>query len=162
MIGNIIFSLTAIIITATDQFTKYWISSVLSPGQSLWSAGFFRIALVYNSGSAFGLFQGGISWLCIVRTIGAILIIGVVITMNRRLQYWGGKWVMFAVGLLLAGTVGNLIDSFRLGYVVDFLDLSFWPTFNVADSSVVVAMCIIVFMVIRQVIAESRQAKSGR
>ena len=52
--------------------------------------------------------------------------------------------VQVVVGLIVGGIVGNLVDRFRFGYVVDFLDLRWWPVFNVADSAISVSMAVIV------------------
>jgi len=144
--GNLIFGITALLVLMADQLTKLWISSIIYPGQTLWSFSFFSISLVYNSGAAFGLFPGQFLPLVIIRSLGAVLVILLVVLMGRRIQSWGGKLVMFALGLVLAGTIGNLIDQLRFHYVVDFLDTTYWPVFNVADSSVVIAMFILAYL----------------
>lgn len=146
--GNLIFVLVAVLVVLADQLTKLWVSSILSPGQTLWHFGFFSITLAENTGAAFSLFQGAFLPLVIVRFIGIIAILTIVILWNRRIRDWGGNWLMAALGLLLAGSIGNLADQLRLRYVVDFCYTGFWPTFNIADSSVVVAMFIIAFLVI--------------
>ena len=52
---------------------------------------------------------------------------------------------MSALGLLLGGSVGNLIDRLRLGYATDFIDVGFWPVFNLADSAIVVGAFILAY-----------------
>jgi len=146
--GNLIFGLTALLVLTADQLTKLWISSILYPGQTLWSFSFLNIILVHNSGAAFGLFQGQFLPLVIIRSFGAVLVLLIVILIGRQLQSWGGKLIMLALGLVLGGTLGNLIDQLRFHYVVDFIDTTYWPVFNVADSSVVIAMFILAFLVL--------------
>lgn len=146
--GNLIFILTAVVILAADQATKAWFSAVLAPGETLWHWGFISITLATNTGAAFSLFQDAFLPLVIIRSIGVILIISIVILYGRRLQAWGGNWLMAALGLILAGALGNLTDQIRQHYVVDFIYTDFWPTFNIADSAVVVAAFILVFLFI--------------
>ena len=155
---NVIFSLTAIIVVIFDQLSKLFITSNLSLGQAYWQGIFIRIILVHNSGAAFGIFQGNILPLIIIRTLGALLIIALFVLYGKRLRSWGGTWLIVALGLLLGGTVGNLIDSVRLGYVIDFIDLTYWPVFNIADSSVVISAIMLVIFIIRLKIKESKQA----
>lgn len=146
--GNLIFGLTAFLVLTADQLTKLWISSILYPGQTLCSFSFINIILVRNTGAAFGLFPEQFLPLVIIRSIGAVIIVTLVVTLGRRIQNWGGILVMVALGLVLGGTLGNLIDQLRFHYVVDFIDFTYWPTFNVADSSVVIAMFLLAFLVL--------------
>ena len=53
-------------------------------------------------------------------------------------------WSRVSLGLVLGGTVGNLIDRLRLGYVTDFIDFGYWPAFNVADSSISVGVAVLI------------------
>ena len=146
--GYLVFVLTALLLLAADQLTKYWISSVLIPGQTLWSFGFINITLVHNSGAAFGLFPDAFWPLVIIRSLGAVIIIAGVIIFKRLLQNWGGLLILFTLGMVLAGTLGNLTDQIRFRYVVDFIDLTYWPVFNVADSSVVIAMFLFAYLLL--------------
>jgi signal peptidase II len=146
--GNVIFILIAVVILAADQATKLWFSSILSTGQTFWHWGFISVTLATNTGAAFSLFQDAFLPLVIIRFVGIILVLTIVIFFNHRIRAWGGNWIMAALGLILAGAAGNLIDQLRLHYVVDFLYTDFWPTFNIADSSVVVAMFILIFLLI--------------
>jgi len=124
----------------------------------MWEFGFFRFYLAHNTGAAFSLFQSLTSALTIIRMIGVLIVLIIVIFWNRQVLAWGGKWVMLALGLILGGAVGNLIDTIRLGYVVDFIDLTYWPIFNIADSSVVVSMFVLGILLIRQVIEERKKS----
>ncbi|MBI4159528.1 signal peptidase II [Candidatus Woesearchaeota archaeon] len=91
------------------------------------------LATTYNSGAAFSLFQGQ-RYLLIAVSIIVILII---------LKYY--KEYPFPLTLILAGTIGNLIDRIFLGYVRDFIDLKFWPVFNIADFVIVIGTLLLVY-----------------
>jgi signal peptidase II len=146
--GIIIFLITALLDIAADQATKIWINSTLSEGQSLFHTGFFHFTLVYNTGSAFGLVRDANLFLAIAQGIGAGVVLAILLMTQKRRKYWGGNLGVVALGLVFAGAVGNLIDRIHLGYVVDFIDLTYWPVFNIADSSVTVGLIIIAVLVI--------------
>ncbi len=146
--GIIIFFVVAVFDIALDQWTKLWLNSILSEGQSLFHFGFVGITLVHNSGSAFGLIRDSNLFLAIIEAVGAVIILTLVFIMYRRHYSWGGKLGFAALGLVFAGAVGNLVDRIHLGYVVDFIDLTYWPVFNVADSSVTVGLIIIAILLI--------------
>jgi len=155
--GSIIFGLTALLVIIVDQVTKYIVSRHLALGQSTWEMGFFRIQLVHNPGAAFGMFQNGTIPLIVIRFIGAIVVICLVLFLGKRIRAWGGTLAFVGLGLILGGTIGNLIDCLRLGYVVDFLAFNYWPNFNVSDSSVVIAAFIFAFLLLRM--ARSQPSK---
>ena len=88
----------------------------------------FHLTLVRNSGAAFGFFkQRGAVFIFI--SIATILLI---LFYAKRFQY-DYRYARTGLILILAGTIGNLIDRIRLGYVMDFLDFRIWPVFNFAD-----------------------------
>jgi signal peptidase II len=60
-----------------------------------------------------------------------------------------GPWHQAGIGLALGGTMGNLIDRLRLGSVIDFIDFSFWPTFNLADSAICVGAGILIILLLK-------------
>ncbi len=87
-----------------------------------------------NYGAAFGLLQG-YKWLFV---IVALIVVVLIFRYKNKLD-------KFALGLLLGGTIGNLIDRLVYGYVIDFIDLGFWPSFNLADSFSVIAAFILIY-----------------
>jgi len=95
--------------------------------------------LTENSGAAFGLFQGGSSWLAIV---GVLVVAGGVGWLVRHPEARGG--IVWGLGLLLGGAVGNLWDRWVTGRVVDYVAVGPWPVFNLADSAIVVGMVLLV------------------
>jgi signal peptidase II len=122
----------AALVVAADQASKWWAVHRLSSGSIhvVW-----RLDLVvgYNSGSSFSLAQG---WGSVLAAL-AIVFVVVLLASARRAQ---STLMALAIGLIVGGALGNLADRiFRAHHaVVDFVALHFWPTFNVADSCIVV------------------------
>jgi signal peptidase II len=138
-------------VVVLDQATKTWAVNHLRDGRTIHVAWTLQLDLVLNPGVAFGLGKG---------STGVIALIGVVVlillaTLGRagitnRLQ-------AVAVGLVLGGALGNMIDRlFRHhhGAVVDFIDLQWWPVFNVADSAIT---CGAVLLVLSGLLHSSQQ-----
>lgn len=144
---NVAFLLTALLIVAADQFSKVWIRSY--PEEQLISeAGFFRIIHTHNTGAAFGLFQGHSFALSIVASVGIAVILLYALFIYRRFPILENRLGRLALGLILGGAVGNLIDRLNLGYVTDFIDIGVWPTFNIADSAVTVGVFILAYLLL--------------
>jgi len=147
---NVAFYAIAIFILAADQLSKYWItkfweSSNLVPGQSIFNVGIFSITYIQNTGAAFGIFPGQSFPLMIVGILGATAILVYMLYIRFRFPLINTRTGLFALGLMLGGTLGNLIDRLRFeGRVTDFIDFGFWPVFNIADSSLVIGTIILV------------------
>jgi len=137
------FFLVAILVTALDQLTKFFVRWYLYPGQSIPQQGFFRITYVTNTGGAFGLFANQTLFIVVMAAfgIGAIL-----------LYYWYPPsqrgLIKASLGLQLGGAVGNLVDRLRYGEVTDFLDVGFWPVFNLADSAIVIGVMLLLWFLL--------------
>lgn len=127
-----LFVALAAVVVALDQVTKYFIFTRMMVGDS-YSVLEPVLSFTYsrNTGSAMGLVPAGGRVLAVV---AAVFIVGIMIWGARWAQ--SNRWLAWGLGLLLGGAVGNLIDRVRFGYVVDFLDVHFWPVFNVADIAV--------------------------
>jgi signal peptidase II len=142
---TLVFFLTALLLVAADQFSKQWIRSY-PEGQVIFKQGFFQLIHVPpNTGAVFGLFQGQSFALTIVAMVGIVfLLVFAFLLFYRRFPLPNNTLVTVALGLILGGTVGNLIDrlSPSLGGVTDFIDFGFWPAFNIADSATVVGVII--------------------
>lgn len=121
-------------ITVIDQLTKFWAMHRFHLGESLPVTTFFSLTLVFNTGSAFGLFQGNNKALLIL----AFVILAVLLYSARGICEKGGRWGALGVAFVLGGALGNIIDRIRIGQVIDFLDFHVWPVFNVADSAITV------------------------
>ncbi len=139
--AKVILVAVALAVAMTDQVTKAWALSRLSDGRRIEIAGsVLGLRLVRNPGTAFGLFQGATFLIFLASTL---VLIAVVV--------WGlrsGEGAL-RLGLIAGGGAGNLVDRlFRppgpgRGEVIDFVDLSFWPTFNLADSAIVVGVILL-------------------
>jgi signal peptidase II len=131
-------------VVAIDQLTKSWAVSRLSHGDIhvIWKLDF---VLQYNSGGAFSLAQG---WAPVIGG-AAVVIVAILLVSVRNAR---SNAVASALGLIVGGALGNLSDRvFRShhGAVVDFIAFHFWPTFNVADSCVVVGGLLLVILMWR-------------
>ena len=120
-----------VIAVIADQLTKQLVLENLGLGRSWPDDGLFRFTFVRNDGTAFGLFQDNGTLLTFV-SIGAVALI-VYFYREAAMASW---FTRIALGLQLGGAAGNLIDRFRHGYVVDFIDVGSWPIFNIADSAI--------------------------
>ncbi len=137
------FFLIAAIVFVLDQATKSLIRSNLLPGESIPPDGWFRLTHVTNTGAAFGLFPDQSFILLVTTVIGVTAI--VVYYLYPPVQ---SPFLTLALGLQLGGAIGNLLDRLRFGHVTDFLDFRVWPVFNMADSAIVVGVCILAFFLI--------------
>ncbi|MCB1245967.1 MAG: signal peptidase II [Acidimicrobiia bacterium] len=120
---------------AIDQLTKWWATVALADGPIVLADGFLQFRLTYNTGAAFSMFSGGGPVLAVVAVGVVVMILWVVNDASRRAE-------AVALGMVLGGAVGNLTDrivrgdGFLDGAVVDFIDFSFFATFNVADMGI--------------------------
>lgn len=139
--------IVAAVVTALDQVTKHLVVESLGP-----SAGSDQISVVpelltfryvENTGAAFGLFRGSTSVLAVV-SLGVVVFLALLF----RGMISTSRLLGVAFGLQFGGAFGNLIDRLRLGYVVDFIDVPHWPTFNVADSGITVGVVILAFVLL--------------
>jgi len=147
--------LTAVLITIIDQLCKVWITSY-PEGYVIFHTGYLRVIHSQNTGAAFGIFQNQRLALTIVAFIGITFILIFTLRLLRRLPSLDNKLVKSALGLILGGTLGNLIDRLRLGHITDFIDLHFWPVFNIADSASVVGAIILACFLLYLTIKERR------
>ncbi len=139
--------ITAVILIA-DQWTKAWAMARLEPGSPVAVLpGVFNLTLVLNPGVAFGILAGvppGWRWLVTVFSLAALLLL---CSLAVRIVPDGGWLGPIALGLVFGGAAGNLLDRWRLGAVVDFIDLYWrdyhWPAFNVADSAITVGVLLL-------------------
>lgn len=145
LIWNAIFFIIALLVVIADQLTKLWIRATLAIGQSTPETGFFQLTNIQNTGSAFGLFRGYSAYLTVVSFLGAIMLILYFLVIRYHIRLLDNRLSKIAMGLVLGGTVGNLINRLTLGYVTDFIQIGIWPAFNVADSCITIGVIILVF-----------------
>jgi len=140
-----IIGITAIIF-ALDQVTKFLVIQNIPKYQSLTILpGFdrlFKFTFVTNTGAAFGMLpQLGDAF-----TIIAFLVLFFLLTsLYYNLLPTENVWVRVSVGLLLGGVMGNGLDRIVRGYVVDFVDIGFWPIFNIADLAIICGVAILAY-----------------
>jgi len=146
---NAVFFLTAALVIVADQLSKLWIRSNLLVGQSLFEAGFFQITHIHNTGAAFGLFRGYSFVLTVVASVSIAVLLFYVLFICRRFPRLDSKLSRVTLSLILGGSIGNLIDRIRFGYVIDFIGIGIWPTFNLADSSVTVGAIVFAYSLFR-------------
>jgi len=150
---------TAAFLYVADQVSKALVVAALDRGEYVDVVGdLLRIWYVQNTGAAFSLMPGAL-WLFLPVTVVALVMIGYFFRAFRE----RGPWIHVVLGTILAGTLGNLTDRLRLGYVVDFISVGIgdarFPTFNVADSAVVVGIGVLVLYL---TFAERRAARDER
>jgi len=115
-----------------DQFSKIQVTNLLNPGDSIPLINdILNLTFVLNRGAAFGVLQGK-SWLFLTMA-GVIISIMIYVHLTYHLPHW----VQYAMGFIVGGTVGNLIDRWNLGAVRDFFSIGWFPVFNIADMAIV-------------------------
>ena len=141
---------------AADQLTKWIVASNLGLDDGVHVVGPFWIHHVRNSGIAFGFFSQAT----------AVVILATAIAVGWMLVFFGRSGARHpvlpvALGLVIGGSVSNLLDRVRLGYVTDFLDFRYWPAFNLADTFIVVGVLVLLAALLRAE-REPRRPRSVR
>jgi signal peptidase II len=134
-------------IVVVDQLVKAWIAGAVgfAVGEPVQVIGdVVRITVTHNQGALFGLFQGSAQAFAVV----SLAVLGVIVWYQARAGQ--SLLVSIALGLLLGGAIGNLVDRLRLGYVIDFVDAGIgavrFYTFNVADSAISCAILLLILL----------------
>lgn len=150
-----IFGGLAAVVAISDQLTKNWVDSSFAlattgPPVSGFArptpvlGEFVRIAKGYNDGGIFGLFGDS----ALVLGAASLIVIALIVLYQARQGSANGPLLSVALGFLLGGAVGNLIDRIRHGHVIDFVDMGIgdlrWYTFNVADASISTAIVLLI------------------
>jgi signal peptidase II len=128
----------ALAAVVADQLTKHIVTRTLPLNDSVHVAGPLSIHHVQNSGIAFGLFSSATA---IVTVVTGIAVVWMLVFFARS----GSRHPVLpaALGLLIGGSLSNLVDRIRLHHVTDFIDIRWWPAFNLADTFIVVGVCIL-------------------
>lgn len=138
-----------LVVLAIDILSKHWVEQTLTFYQPVPLLGqYLRLNLNYNAGVAFGLFANGGSWPLIVT---GFIIVGLIVWLVNALRVGelprAAAWPM---GLILSGAIANFADRLPDGRVTDFLDFGLgaarWPTFNLADSFIVLGVVILLWL----------------
>ena len=139
---NIIIFSAALIVIFLDQLTKFFIKQNFQLNESIpIIKNAFHLTYTTNTGSAFGLFKG-FNLFFILFSVIVIFVIFYYLKQVKEKE----KLMLFSLGLLLGGTIGNLIDRIAYGSVIDFIDFRVWPVFNVADSAVTISIILLIIL----------------
>ncbi|MGC9317283.1 MAG: signal peptidase II [Armatimonadota bacterium] len=135
--------LTAALIVLADQATKLAAVHLLRPvGTVPVLEPYLSFTWATNTGGAFGMLPAATGLLVVT----AAVVIAVLVLVAHRVS--ASRLLAVSVALLIGGALGNLIDRLRLGYVIDFIDLHFWPIFNVADIAITVGAGLLIIATI--------------
>jgi signal peptidase II len=133
----------AVAAVLADQVTKHVVTRTLGLDEAVHVAGPLSIHHVQNSGIAFGLFASA--------TVGVTVVTGIaVVWMVVFFARSGARHPVLpaALGLLIGGSLSNLVDRIRLHHVTDFIDFGWWPAFNLADSFIVIGVAILLYALV--------------
>jgi signal peptidase II len=136
----------ALLVGLVDQLSKWWILvHVMDPPRVIPVTPFFNLVLGWNRGISFGLLGGtsGLgTWLLVGLALAIVVVLGVWLRRSHR------ALVVAALGLIIGGALGNIVDRLRFGAVADFLDVHaagyHWPAFNAADAGITVGAAMLI------------------
>jgi signal peptidase II len=138
--------LVAAAVVAVDQASKAWLMAVFDRGESLAVTPFFNLVFVFNSGAAFSFLAGEGGW---QRWFFVLLALGVCAFIAGMLRRGPPPLEALSLSLIMGGALGNVIDRFRFGAVVDFLDFhaagQHFPAFNAADSAITLGVALMLW-----------------
>lgn len=153
-------ALAAIALAAVgaDQLTKHVVTANLQLDEGLHVVGPFWIHHVRNSGIAFGLFASATAFVIVLTGLAVAWMLAYFARSGARHPV-----LPIALGLVIGGSLSNLLDRVRLGYVTDFLDFRYWPAFNLADSFIVIGVGILLAALVAsdQTPRRSRQVRDA-
>lgn len=137
---RLLFLAAATAVVALDQLTKAIVRGSLERGES-WPSGDWPVHIRYvtNTGAAFGFLQDQTVFLVMMTFVGLAALY-----IYYRYPPFDHPVTGIAIGMMLGGAVGNLVDRVRLGRVTDFIDFPMFPAFNVADSSITIGITILI------------------
>jgi len=138
--------LVAGLVILFDQVTKWWIITVvMQPPHVIALTPFFNLVMGWNRGVSFGLFDGNSPLNVWILPLVALAIVIALVVWLRRVRR---LWLTLAIGMVIGGALGNVIDRVRFGAVADFLDFHVagyhWPAFNLADTGISLGVAMLV------------------
>ena len=148
-----LFVALAAAVVVADQLSKAWVRANVDAERPLRIVDdYLRIVILHNAGALFGLFQGQAPLFAAV----SLGVMALIVAYHARTGY--ALVMSVALGLLLGGAIGNVIDRLRFGYVLDFVDAGIgdlrWYTFNVADSAISLSIVLLVLVALRPSLAD--------
>jgi len=145
-----IIAVAAVLTIIIDQATKAWAVAALEDGHTIDVLWTLRLRLVQNRGAAFGIGDGFAPFFA----LAAVVVVVFLLRTGRSIRAWP---TLLALGLLVGGALGNLLDRFFRegrgflgGAVIDFVDVQWWPVFNVADAAIVIGSLLLALTAARE------------
>ena len=122
-------------------------------------AGLIQFRLAHNTGAAWSMFSGSTLALAVIAVVVLLALLVIVALFSRQITWLEA----FSLGLVFAGGIGNALDRFTLGYVVDFIQTLFisFPTFNIADIGVTCGVIIFTLSFVARTFKEESSSKKG-
>ncbi len=149
----------ATLIVAIDQLFKIQMVEYMAAyPYGIDVTSFFRLVMVWNSGVSFGMFAGGETtrWVLIAVSLVISLVLVVILAKSDK------KLIGYAMGLVLGGAIGNVIDRLHYGRVADFFDVDLifmrWPAFNIADVAIV---CGVMLLLLENLFFDKNSSKNS-
>ena len=134
-----LFIVVVLLVIVVDQIVKHWVATTFLPDESrIFIPHVLWLTYVQNQHGAFGLFG---SHPLVLAALASVVLVSFFVWYRQERGGWGTH---LAFALILGGAVGNIADRVRLGYVVDFFDLRWFPVFNVADSCITIGAIILI------------------
>lgn len=145
----------AAVVMVLDQWTKHLAIETMRP-LGVWETPFFTpdrievlpfldIVMAWNRGVSFGIFNNGGDWNAVILSVLAVVISAALVVWMKRAH---SLPVALALGAIIGGALGNVIDRIRYGAVADFIDVHamgwHWPAFNLADSAITVGAIVLI------------------
>ena len=139
-----LYLLVSVLVIVLDQTSKWWMLHHLTlyHPQAIWPM--LNLTLAFNTGSAFSFLSHAGAWhhwFFVIFSVGMSIFLLIWIyrlPVHARVQ-------LINISLILGGALGNLIDRLRYGYVIDFIDLRFFPSFNYADLFTTLGVCLWIY-----------------
>jgi len=151
----------SVLVIAADQLTKLWIERTMALGDSFRVLPVLDIVRAHNPGAAFSFLADAGGWQRWAFTLLAVGVSIALVVWLRRLALTTHAMLAFGLALILGGAIGNVIDRFEHGYVVDFVAAhwgsAYFPAFNVADAAISIGAVLVII----DAILEGRQKKGA-
>ena len=149
-------------VAVLDQATKVWVMDSLAFGEHVENTNFFDLVLGFNPGAAFSFLADHSGWQRWFFVALAVVISGWLLVLLRRHQ--SERLLPLAFAMIIGGAVGNVIDRFLYGAVVDFLYFHIgrygWPAFNLADSAITLGVVLMIWAQIRDARQSAQESTS--
>ncbi len=134
-----------VLVVVLDQATKVWaLATVFDPPRRIEILPMLDLVPVWNRGVSFGLLSSASQWGPWLLSGFALVVCGFLLAWLARARAWPLVW---GLGAVIGGAIGNVIDRVRFGAVVDFIDVHYgawhWPAFNIADSAITLGVCLL-------------------